>query len=137
MDTSLLRLRRPPPAGAVFAGWSATLPELGTALVSVHHPRGVLQAISFGTLEELLHCEAVAYCGEDAQPDEAHYLRLRWDEGVVDSGSSGSGVFLSTGQLVGVMTGGFGDCEQQQGPDDYGRFDLAYRAGLHRWLGAR
>jgi len=113
MDTALLRLRRPPPAGAVFAGWPATLPELDTALVSVHHPRGVPQAISFGTLEELLHCEAVAYCAEDAQPDAVHYLRLRWDEGVVDSGSSGSGVFLSTGQLVGVMTGGFGDCEQQ------------------------
>jgi hypothetical protein len=50
----------------VFAGWSATLPELGTALVSVHQPRGVRQAASFGTLQELLHCEAVAYCEEDA-----------------------------------------------------------------------
>ena len=29
-DTSLLRLRQLPPAGAVFSGWSATLPALGT-----------------------------------------------------------------------------------------------------------
>jgi hypothetical protein len=62
--------------------------------VSVHHPRGVRQAISFGTLQELLHCEAATYCGADAQPDGVHYLRLRWDQGVVDSGSSGSGAKL-------------------------------------------
>ena len=68
--------------------------RLDTALVSVHHPRGVRQAISFGTLEELLHWEAMAYCGEDAQPDEVHYPHIRWDEGVFDSGSSGSGMFL-------------------------------------------
>ena len=88
--------------------------------------------------KELLHCEAVAYCGEDAQPDEVHYLRIRWDRGVADGGSSGAGVVLPTDQLVGVMTGGFGGYKRQQhGPDDYGRFELAYRAGLQRWLGAR
>lgn len=136
-DTSLLRLRNPPPAGAVFIGWSATLPKPGTPLTGVHHPRGARQAIAFGSLTEYQNCADVVYCGEEADPEAIHYLRVNWDKGVVDVGSSGSGIFLPTGQLVGTLSGGFGDCERQEGPDDYGRFDLAYRAALHNWLERR
>jgi len=136
-NTSLLRLRNPPPAGAVFSGWSATLPKPGTPLTGVHHPRGERQAIAFGSLTECQNCAEVVYCGAGPDPEAIHYLRVNWDKGVVDVGSSGSGLFLPTGQLVGTLSGGFGDCEKQQGPDDYGRFDLAYRAALHNWLERR
>ena len=56
-------------------------------------------------------------------------------EVITDAGSSGAGLFAPSGALVGVLSGGFGDCEGTPGPDHYGRFDLAYRAGLSRWLG--
>jgi len=134
-DTSFLRLRHPPPPGVVFSAWSAALPALGTAITGLHHPRGGSQQIAFGTLAEYLNCEDVAYCGEQADPDELHYLRVRWSIGATSPGSSGSGLFLDTGQLVGVLSGGFSRCDNPGGDDDYGRFDLAYRQALHRWLG--
>jgi hypothetical protein len=49
-DTSFLRLRAPPPAGAMFLGWSAVLPPIGTAVAGIHHPRGAPQQIAFGTV---------------------------------------------------------------------------------------
>jgi len=107
------------------------------ALTGIHHPRGARQGIAFGSLTEYENCTDVAYCGEEADFDAIHYLRVNWDKGVSLPVSNGSGIFRKTGELVGRLSGGFGDCEQQQGPDDYGRFDLAYRAALHRWLGTR
>jgi len=134
-DTSFLRLRNPPPSGAVFSGWSSILPAVGTRITGLHHPRGGLQKIVFGALTEYLNCEDVAYCGERADPQELHYLRVRWSAGATSAGSSGSGLFRETGQLVGVLSGGFSRCDNPGGDDDYGRFDLAYREALHRWLG--
>jgi hypothetical protein len=54
-DASLLRLRRAPPADAVFAARSATLPETGAA----DEPRGQRQAIAFGILIGLVPCDEV------------------------------------------------------------------------------
>jgi hypothetical protein len=133
-DTSLLRLRRPPPAGAVFSAWTTARPELGAAVIGVFQPRGGRQAVAFGRLASFEHCEEAYYCGEDADPDGLHYLRVDWDRGVTEPGTSGSGLFLPSGALVGILSGGFGNCERPRGPDDYGRFDLAYEAALRRWL---
>ena len=134
-DTSFLRLRNPPPPGVVFGGWSSALPTVGTGITGLHHPRGGMQKIAFGSVTAYLNCEDVAYCGEQADPDELHYLRVRWSSGATSAGSSGSGLFLEIGQLVGVLSGGFSRCDSPGGSDDYGRFDLAYREALHRWLG--
>jgi hypothetical protein len=135
-DISLLRLRRPAPPGAVFADWSARVPKPDTVLASVHHPQGLRQAIALGRVTAMVPCAEVPLCeGEDAD-DEGHYLRVKWRRGGTDVGSSGSGLLLQSGELVGVLSGGFGDCAGTPGPDHYGRFDLAYRAGLQRWLGS-
>jgi hypothetical protein len=135
-DISLLRLRHPPPTGAVFADWSVRLPDPGTALASVHHPLGLQQAITFGSVTALVPCAEVPLCEGDGSDAVGHYLRVSWLRGGTDIGSSGAGLFLPSGALVGVLSGGFGDCLSKPGPDHYGRFDLAYRAGLFRWLGA-
>ena len=134
-DTSLLRLRQPPPAGAVFSGWSTTLPPLGTAVIAIHYQRGARQAIARGRVTEYLNCADVDHCADDADPDAIHYLRVTWSSGFTDPGGSGSGLFLESGQLVGTLSGGFSDCDHPQGPDDYGRFDLAYRERLRKWIG--
>lgn len=135
-DISLLRLRRPAPPGAVFADWSARIPAPDTALASVHQPRGLRQAIALGSVTAMVPCAEVPLCEGGGADDEGHYLRVRWERGGTGVGSSGSGLFLPTGALVGVLSGGFGECEGTPGPDHYGRFDLAYRAGLQRWLGS-
>jgi len=134
-DISLLRLRRPAPSGAIFADWSVQVPEPGTTLASVHHPQGFKQSIAFGSVTALVPCSEVPLCEGDGADDVGRYLRVHWKQGGTDIGSSGAGLFLPSGELVGVLSGGFGDCEGTPGPDHYGRFDLIYRAELHRWLG--
>ena len=134
-DISLLRLRRPVPPGPVFADWSVGVPGLDTVLASVHQQQGLRQAIALGRVTAMVPCAEVPLCEGEGADDEGHYLRVRWEQGGTDIGSSGSGLFLPTGALVGVLSGGYGDCEGTPGPDHYGRFDLAYRAGLRRWLG--
>ncbi|KAA6181512.1 hypothetical protein F2Q65_19200 [Thiohalocapsa marina] len=50
-DTSFMRLRRPAPAGAVFAAWSTRLPVEGEPVVGIHHPRGDRQKLAHGLLK--------------------------------------------------------------------------------------
>jgi lysyl endopeptidase len=129
-DTSLLRLRRSPPPGAAFADWSPTLPPQGTAVTGIHHPRGGSRQIAFGELRKYIACDFIDYCGEDRGREDMHCLWVVWSTGATGGGSSGSGLFLPNGQLVGTLTGGVDD------RDYYGRFDIPYRAALHQWLGA-
>ncbi|NBC49292.1 MAG: hypothetical protein GVY22_15230 [Gammaproteobacteria bacterium] len=136
LDTALVRLRADPPPAAVFADWSATLPEPDTEILSVHDPLGRTAKVARGRLSHYWHCEEVAYCGEDAEPDGIHYFGVTWAEGLTSGGSSGAGAFRAdTGELVGLLTGGLSGCKEPEGPDDFGRFDWAYRDGLWRWLG--
>jgi lysyl endopeptidase len=79
----------------------------------------------------------VPLCEGEAENGEDHYLLVGWDQGGTDLGSSGAGLFLESGELVGVLHGGSGECEDSPGRDHYGRFDLTYGARLSRWLGKR
>lgn len=120
-DSSLLRLRQPSPEGSAFARWSTALPLEGEPVLSIHHPHGKPQKLTKGRLKDYLHCEDAAYCGEDADPDGIHYLSVAWTAGVTKSGSSGAGLFLvSTGELIGVLSGGLSSCDTPEGADDYG-----------------
>jgi hypothetical protein len=90
-------------------------------VISIHHPLGKPQKLNTGVFKDYLHCEDAAYCGEDADPDGIHYLSVVWTEGVTESGSSGAGLFLaSTGELIGVLSGGLSSCDTPEGVDDYG-----------------
>ncbi|MBK5963357.1 hypothetical protein CCR95_04445 [Thiocystis minor] len=136
-DTSFLRLRRAPPAGVVFADWQTAPPAVGTVVAGAHHPQGQPQRIAVGVLSESLSCLAVEDCGADPDAMEEHFLRVTWSQGVTAGGGSGSGLFLGSGELVGTLFGGYSGCDHPNGQEDYyGRFDLAYRAALYRWLRA-
>lgn len=135
-DTSFLRLRAPPPAGAVFLGWSAVLPPIGTAVAGIHHPRGAPQQIAFGTVTGRRHCAEVGACAGGTATGGEHLLEVTWSPGDTAAGSSGSALLLAdTQELVGTLFGGVSGCERAERFADYGRFDLAYRAALYRWLG--
>ncbi|WP_200247129.1 trypsin-like peptidase domain-containing protein [Lamprobacter modestohalophilus] len=136
IDTVLLRLRGEPPQTAVFAHWSARLPETDTPLISVHHPHGQTAKIARGRVSHYWNCADVVYCGANADSDAIHYFGVSCLDGLTSGGSSGAGAFRAdTGELVGVLTGGLSRCGSPEGPNDFGRFDCAYRAGLRRWLG--
>ena len=139
-DTSFMRLNGIPPAAAVFAGWSASPPQLGQQLIGVHHPRGDLQKISRGALAGFLSCSVgltETFACREAPASISTYLAAAWSLGTVESGSSGSGLFASINgsrYLVGQLKGGAASCQDPAGLNAYGRFDIAYNAALSRWL---
>ncbi|CAK0758372.1 lysyl endopeptidase [Gammaproteobacteria bacterium] len=157
-DTTLVKLNDTPPAGAVAVGWDAAAPVAGTTVVGIHHPHGDLQKISIGYLKEwTLSCindddnwsnagvwsDSIACLGSPS----GKFLWVHWEHGMVEPGSSGSGVFRGdTQRLMGVLSFGPGgaDCTNRNGSDaysdvltgfKYGRFDLAYQDRLYQWLG--
>ena len=104
-DSTLLRLRRDPPLGAVFSGWDPReiaflqhpLPVFG-----IHHPDGVEKKFSLG---------ATVGRGDALVAKDA--IAVYWGEGLTDAGSSGSGLFKDDGSLIGVLSSGIQTCEDQ------------------------
>jgi V8-like Glu-specific endopeptidase len=138
-DTSLLRLNAPPPAGATYAGWIVgATPAPGAAVTGLHHPTGDVLKASFGNVSGYESCLAPsggAFMCTAASPADSSFLGVRWQSGITQGGSSGSPLFADNGHyLVGQLYGGTADCSTP-GIDYYGRFDVAYNAGLHQWLG--
>ena len=139
-DTSFMRLNAPPPAAAVFAGWSASPPQFGQELIGIHHPRGDLQKISRGSLAGFIDCSIAfteSFSCREAPSSSSNYLDAQWSLGTVESGSSGSGLFASIGgnrYLVGQLKGGGASCQDPTALNAYGRFDVAYNTALNRWL---
>ncbi len=147
-DTTLLRLREQAPAGAMFQGWtSATAKNMSIGVV--HHPNGIPQKLSIG-----YSSDSYADCKESGDNTlscqitniaNAGYLPVRYYRGVTAGGSSGSGLFITGSNnlgtpgekyLVGQLYGGSSSCRSPSSYDYYGRFDLAYTAGLEPWLTA-
>ena len=141
-DTSFMQLRNTPPAGAVYAAWSAIAPAPGISVTGIHHPSSDLQKISFGSLQSYQICTnsiaGVFICSQSSQAD-GQYLNIVYTAGATESGSSGSGLFRTIGgshYLIGQLYGGDASCSNPGGDNEYGRFDLAYNAALHQWLSA-
>ncbi|MEI6415662.1 MAG: trypsin-like serine protease [Pseudomonadota bacterium] len=157
-DTTLAKLNDTPPAGAVAVGWDASPPVAGSTVVGIHHPSGDLQKISIGHLREwYLSCindddnwsnagvfnNSISCLGSHT----GKFLWVHWERGLVEHGSSGSGVFRGdTQRLMGVLSFGPSDanCTTHNGSDafhdvltgfKYGRFDMAYQDRLYQWLG--
>jgi len=152
-ETTLLRLNEPAPAKAYFAGWTAEVPTVGTGASAIHHGGGQWQQYNEGRVIGYDTCTASTkdvndtyFClgynagywspelagVRDPNPDGNNHIDVMWDRGSVAGGSSGGGLFITKGDrhyLAGVLHGGGG-----RGPDDYGRFDLAYRDGVYKWL---
>lgn len=107
-DTALLRLRRPPPAGAAFAQVQPEpgLPPIGTETVGLHHPLAGPQQLSTAVVSAHKTCVEVAWCGDDADPEAFGYVRVERRTGGTSPGSSGSGLFNVEQRLVGTNLGG-------------------------------
>ena len=121
------------PAGGCLV--SPTLnEELG--VFGVHHPRGDWKRAHFG------HYESLSIgCGSDCGCfTPANYAFYQLDRGVMEPGSSGSGMFDAQGRILGQL---FGSCSLC--PDDfdcfhsgdwcamYGEWEQTY-ADVERWM---
>jgi hypothetical protein len=135
-DTAFMRLKEVPPSGAYFAGWDASAVSNGASMVGIHHPRGDLQKISFGSVVGQSSCTVQnSEGGFSCSGNSGNYYRVSWSSGTTEGGSSGSAVFSSGTRVVGTLYGGAASCLAAGASDYYGRFDLAYNASLNQWLG--
>jgi hypothetical protein len=141
-DTSFMRLTGVPPAGAYYAGWTANAQALSTPGTGVHNPGGDLQKISFGTIADYVSCTATpgsnTFSCSSTNVGSANHFDVVWSQGITEGGSSGSGLWVTSGSshyLVGQLHGGGSYCTAPTSPDYYGRFDVAYNTALYQWLG--
>ena len=138
-DTAFMRLNATPPAGVTYAGWAVgSVPPFGAPTTGLHHPTGDLLKISFGRVRGYYQCtptDEKAFTCNGASSSSATFYSVNWERGITQGGSSGSGLFLDKGRyLIGQLYGGSGGCGEAS-HDYYGRLDVAYGAGLSRWLG--
>jgi hypothetical protein len=94
-DMTFIRLADDLPGGVGFAGWTTDRPVSG---YGIHHPNGVPKRVTF--LSDVGSCPGCTGCG-----DPADYDYYDMDSGIIEGGSSGSGVFNSSGQLAGQLYG--------------------------------
>jgi hypothetical protein len=145
-DTALLRLREQAPAGATFLGWTSAAAK-NMFVGVVHHPNGVPQKLSTGyAANSYADCKDIgddSFSCQSSSLANAAYLPVSYNRGATAGGSSGSGLFITGNNtigtpgekyLVGQLYGGSSSCKSPALYDFYGRFDLAYAAGLEPWL---
>jgi lysyl endopeptidase len=123
VDSTLLLMTQPPPPGAVYSGWNAARVTRGTAVTSLSHPAGDTARLALGAT------------GHDirvfGRPQDMY--GVRFSRGIIQGGSSGSGIFTLAGgslQLRGVLSGttirqaGGMSCTNLNEDALYGRFEI-------------
>lgn len=134
-DTAFMRLNAAPPAGIVYAGSYFGAVVEGAGALSIHHPQGDLQKYSEGVVKQFNNCTFETCQVSTAQ--DGRFLSVGWSVGTTEGGSSGSSLFLPIGgkrYVVGQLLGGAASCQNPNGYDHYGRYDLAFQAALRNWL---
>ena len=101
-DFTLLQLNNGPPQGAMLLGWNSTPLTPGEAVYGLHHPAGSYQRYMGGTFtqRERVADSATRITFADLM------LRVSVNRGILEGGSSGSGLFTTGGEFRGTLFGG-------------------------------
>jgi len=102
-DFSLLRLVNNAPVGAWFSGWTSDIQSTGTAVFGLHHPDGFTPPAIDSYLRE---AHGIITSTNAACLGLVNGYRTDWTSGTTEPGSSGSGLWNSSGYLVGVLSCG-------------------------------
>lgn len=123
VDSTLLLMPGSPPAGAVFAAWNASRLTSGASVVSLSHPTGDTARLALGATSREYRIIG--------RPQDMY--GVRFTRGIIQGGSSGSGLFTLSGgslQLRGVLSGttirqaGGMSCTNLEEDALYGRLDI-------------
>lgn len=114
------------PGGLYYSGWDGNDPIPNSNVFGVHHPKGSHKRITFGYTRALDGiCPTNIIC--------ENYIAMAFTSGIIEKGSSGSGLFYDDGnerRLIGNLTGGESQLCNQTGPlaylGYYGKFSLTY-----------
>jgi lysyl endopeptidase len=131
MDVTLLQMNTDPPNGAVLAGWDATVIPTNAVVVSMHHPGGDLKAYSQGLMQGYGRGPQFDDQGQSPYYLRDSYIKVRWEQGTTEQGSSGAGIFTfnqsnGTYSLRGGLEGGGASCSNPSGIDRYSRMDFLF-----------
>ncbi len=121
-DMLLLRLNENPPVDyrVYYAGWSISETASAPAYV-FHHPQGDQKKISVGNDAPI----AVSSTFGGLFSSNGHWRVRRWEQGVTEPGSSGSGLFDGNDRIIGSLSGGNSDCDSPYN-DDFYRLNAAW-----------
>lgn len=129
VDQTLLTLTLAPPAGTIFAGWLASPMVPGTSLVAISHPTGDVMKFALGANTANGRSDGLTRL----QGYEQEMYSALFSRGVIEVGSSGSGMFVLNGnnslQLRGVLSnstvvnGNTLSCTHPEINANYGRWD--------------
>lgn len=135
-DMTFIRLDGELPGGIPLAGWTTNRPD---SAVGIHHPdtgAGSWKRVVF--LSDVGFCPGCSGCGD---PTDYDFYDI--DDGIIEPGSSGSGVFNYSGQLAGQLFGSccpnvfgcdsFGCSTTDQYTAMYGEFETTYPI-IDYWL---
>ena len=99
-DMTLLQLEGDLPDGVMFQGWDADPQPIGSQVTGIHHPGsddwGFFKRISFGQIIP----------DQDRGTSDDVYAIVRYTQGLIEGGSSGSALFSSPETVVGVQSFG-------------------------------
>ena len=112
-DSTLLALQGTLPWQVDFAPWKPSRPAHPATVVGIHHPGGDEKKYAGGVTDGI---QNTVLGSRQIVPNS---LVVDWDDGLTEGGSSGSGLFHD-GALIGVLSGGAGNCNQSG--DVYGPF---------------
>lgn len=100
LDLTLMELVDVPsgPEGRTYLGWETRAPNVNETIVSIHHPQGSHQRISYGDVEAINQSSA----------GFANLTKVHWDDGVTEGGSSGSPLLLPSAnyRITGTLSNG-------------------------------
>ena len=134
-DLALVEINSPLPASyqLEILGWdrSSTPPTSG---VGIHHPSGDEKRLSIESNGTIFQTVFIGGIGNVSS------IRVSWNLGVTEGGSSGSPFLNQNKHIVGVLSGGSSFCSSPTAPDFYARLDQAWNGGgtsstrLSDWL---
>jgi len=138
-DFLLMELNSTPPAGynVYYAGWNRNNTAT-TGGYGIHHPAGDIKKISTFTGTT----SSTSWGGSVANTHwGVTWVATANGHGITEGGSSGSGLFNSSGLLIGTLTGGGSSCSNRTAPDAYGKMSYHWTSNgatapfrLANWL---
>lgn len=126
----------PPGYNVYYNGWNngAAAPDSST---HIHHPNADIKKISLDTQLAVIHPLSIDWNNGVTTPPD-HHLRVTFDHGTFESGSSGGPLFDNSGKVIGQLHGGIPGCDQVI--TYHGRFHISWDGGgtsssrLSDWL---
>jgi lysyl endopeptidase len=116
-DFALFELNQSPVASwdLYYAGWN-NVPSSSNAQLGMHHPSGDIMKLSRN--DQAATPQNFNFNGN---PATRVWFVADWDYGVTEGGSSGSCLLNTSGQIIGVLSGGAAACN---GTNDNNQFDI-------------